>query len=35
MLADKAARTLAFLSEALDRHRGRGQQTLVVKHVTQ
>jgi len=34
MLADKAARTLAFLSEALDRHRGRGQQTVVVKHVT-
>jgi hypothetical protein len=34
VLADKAARTVAFLSEALDRHRGRGQQTVVVKHVT-
>jgi len=34
MLADKAARTVAFLSEALDRHRGKGQQTVVVKHVT-
>ena len=34
MLADKAARTIAVLSEALDRHRGRGQQTMVVKHVT-
>jgi hypothetical protein len=33
-LADKAARTVAALSEALDRHRGRGQQTVVVKHVT-
>jgi hypothetical protein len=26
MLADKAARTVAVLTEALDRHRGRGQQ---------
>jgi hypothetical protein len=34
MLADKAARTGSVLSEALDRHRGRGQQTVVVKHVT-
>jgi hypothetical protein len=34
MLADKAARTVALLTEALDRHRGRGQQTVVVKHVT-
>jgi hypothetical protein len=34
MLAGKAARTVAFLSEALDRHRDRGQQTVVVKHVT-
>jgi hypothetical protein len=33
-LADKAARTVAVLTEALDRHRGRGQQTVVVKHVT-
>jgi hypothetical protein len=31
-LAEKAARTLARLSEALDRHRGKGQQQ--VKHVT-
>jgi hypothetical protein len=34
MLADKAARTVAVLVEALDRHRGRGQQTVVGKHVT-
>jgi hypothetical protein len=33
MLADKAARTVALLTEALDRHRGRGQLTVVVKHV--
>src|SRR5829696_1953279 len=33
-LADKAARTLARLSEALDRHRGKGQQQITVKHVT-
>lgn len=33
-LADKAARTVAMLSEALDRHRGRGQQQITVKHVT-
>src|SRR5918994_4364931 len=33
-LADKAARTLALLSEALDRHRGKGQQQITVKHVT-
>jgi hypothetical protein len=33
-LADKAARTVAMLSETLDRHRGRGQQQIVVKHVT-
>jgi hypothetical protein len=33
-LADKAARTVAVLSEALDRHRGRGQQQITVKHVT-
>jgi hypothetical protein len=33
-LADKAARTLAMLTERLDHHRGRGQQQIVVKHVT-
>lgn len=33
-LADKATRTVAILSEALDRHRGRGQQQIIVKHVT-
>ena len=33
-LADRAARTLALLSERLDHHRGRGQQQIVVKHVT-
>jgi predicted GNAT family acetyltransferase len=33
-LADKAARTVAVFAEALDRHRGRGQQQIVVKHVT-
>ena len=33
-LADKASRTVAVLAEAMDRHRGRGQQTVVVKHVT-
>jgi hypothetical protein len=33
-LADKAARTVALLTEALDRHRGRGQQQITVKHVT-
>jgi hypothetical protein len=33
-LADKAARTVAMLAEALDRHRGRGQQQIIVKHVT-
>jgi len=33
-LADKAARTLAVLTEALARHRGRGQQQITVKHVT-
>jgi len=33
-LADKAARTVALLAEALDRHRGRGQQQITVKHVT-
>src|SRR5215208_3778323 len=33
-LADKAARTLARLCEALDRHRGKGQQQITVTHVT-
>jgi len=33
-LADKASRTLAMLTERLDQHRGRGQQHIVVKHVT-
>ena len=33
-LADKAARTVAMLSEALYRHRGKGQQQITVKHVT-
>jgi hypothetical protein len=33
-LADKASRTVAMLAERLDHHRGRGQQQIVVKHVT-
>jgi hypothetical protein len=33
-LADKAQRTLAILTERLDRHRGAGQQQITVKHVT-
>jgi hypothetical protein len=33
-LADKAARTLATLTERLDQHRGWGQQQITVKHVT-
>jgi hypothetical protein len=33
-LADKAARTVATLTERLDQHRGRGQQQITVKHVT-
>jgi hypothetical protein len=33
-LADKAARTVLMLTERLDQHRGRGQQQIVVKHVT-
>jgi hypothetical protein len=33
-LADKAARTVALLSERIDQHRTRGQQQIVVKHVT-
>jgi hypothetical protein len=33
-LADKASRTVAMLTERLDQHRNRGQQQIVVKHVT-
>jgi hypothetical protein len=33
-LADKAQRTVAMLTERLDRHRGAGQQQITVKHVT-
>jgi hypothetical protein len=33
-LADRASRTVAMLTERLDQHRGRGQQQIVVKHVT-
>ena len=33
-MADKAQRTLAVLTERLDRHRGAGQQSITVKHVT-
>ena len=33
-MADKAQRTLAILTERLDRHRGAGQQQITVKHVT-
>ena len=33
-LGDKASRTVAMLTERLDQHRGRGQQQIVVKHVT-
>jgi hypothetical protein len=33
-LADKAARTVALLTERLDQNRGRGQQQITVKHVT-
>ena len=33
-IADKAARTVALLSERLDRHRTQGQQQITVKHVT-
>ena len=32
--ADKASRTVAILTERLDQHRNRGQQQIVVKHVT-
>jgi hypothetical protein len=33
-LADKATRTVLTLTESLHQHRGRGQQQIVVKHVT-
>ena len=33
-LADKAARTVVLLTERLDHHRGRGQQKIIVQHVT-
>ena len=33
-LADKASRTVAMLTDRLDQHRNRGQQQIVVKHVT-
>jgi hypothetical protein len=33
-MADKAQRTLALLTERLDRHRGAGQQSITVRHVT-
>jgi hypothetical protein len=33
-MADRAQRTVALLSERLDRHRGAGQQSITVKHVT-
>ena len=33
-LADNATRTVALLTERLDQHRSRGQQKIVVKHVT-
>ena len=33
-LADKATRTVLMLTERLDRHRGAGQQSITVKHVT-
>jgi hypothetical protein len=33
-MADKAPRTVAMLSDRLDHHRGAGQQSITVKHVT-
>ena len=33
-LAEKAARTMAMLTERLDQHRGYGQQQITVKHIT-
>jgi hypothetical protein len=33
-MADRAQRTVALLTERFDRHRGAGQQSIIVKHVT-
>jgi hypothetical protein len=33
-MADRAQRTVAILTERLDKHRGAGQQSITVKHVT-
>jgi len=33
-MADRAQRTVAMLTERLDRHRGAGQQSITVRHVT-
>ena len=33
-LADKAARTVAMLTERLDHHRNQGKQQIVVQHIT-
>jgi hypothetical protein len=33
-LAEKAARTMCALIERLDQHRSRGQQQIIVKHIT-
>jgi hypothetical protein len=33
-MADKAQRTVAILTERLDRHRGAGQQSITVRHIT-
>jgi hypothetical protein len=33
-MADKAQRTIAILTERLDRHRGAGQQSITVRHIT-
>lgn len=33
-MADKAQRIVALLTERLDRHRGAGQQSITVKHIT-
>src|SRR5262245_20194747 len=33
-MADRAQRTVAILTERIDRHRGAGQQSITVKHVT-
>jgi hypothetical protein len=33
-MADRAQRTIAILTERLDRHRGAGQQSITVRHIT-